>query len=581
VKDSFSFVHSLSPQLLSPLLEWHGKVLGNMNRPQNNGIQHPHHPSLDNLRRNQINGINGINGSRSHLQLPTDRPEAAGRVRFESSDVSGTESPLDFIIDVVLGSAALVCGMGLVTVVVILYLIVRPFSVTMARRLSAQIGVASFLDAIALLLPNTRIYLTGDSDVPSPVGTSVLVSNYLMDGDWFVILMLGRCVGLRGSVKVFLRNEILHLNSGGSRTKRRNTPPPLVHRPSLTGSLSNGMLDSVSASQRNSPQGSSTASPSFRQPTSPDVSMVASFLHTFLDFPLMNGEDYISNRESLFQLLRSFTVRNGSAAPVHLLLFPEGWSLYNGEDRKAVLARSNEFAKREGRPQLKHLLLPRTTGFNASLDSLRESSPVVYDVTMAYRGYDGTIAPNYDLSILSLWNLLRRKYPEEIHVRIKRHSMEEVLQDASWLDKKWAEKDRLLHHFSRHQSFPVDSRGFCRHQVFETRMHSVENSIVALIRLLLLPCTVPVLIFLSIPILWTVFWAWLVYSIYKYVLPDPNASPATYDATAATSETGQTPRCDSAQGGTPFFPATPFASPSILNWRDMLANQSYDTEETS
>jgi precorrin isomerase len=43
---------------------------------------------------------------------------------------------------------------------------------------------------------------------------------------------------------------------------------------------------------------------------------------------------------------------------------------------------SNEFAKREGRPQLKHLLLPRTTGFNASLESLRASSPVVYDVTM-------------------------------------------------------------------------------------------------------------------------------------------------------------------------------------------------------
>jgi hypothetical protein len=101
-----------------------------------------------------------------------------------------------------------------------------------------------------------------------------------------------------------------------------------------------------------------------------------------MEFPLLNGEDYISDREHLFQLLRSFAENNGAEAPVHLLFFPEGWSLHNGADRRSILAMSNEFAKREGRPQLKHLLLPKTTGFNASLECLRESSPVVYDVTM-------------------------------------------------------------------------------------------------------------------------------------------------------------------------------------------------------
>jgi hypothetical protein len=109
---------------------------------------------------------------------------------------------------------------------------------------------------------------------------------------------------------------------------------------------------------------------------------MAKLLHAFLEFPVMSGEDYISDRQDLFQLLRSFAQHNAAGAPVHLLLFPEGWSLHNGSDRRAVLAKSNEFAKREARPQLKHLLLPRTTGFNASLESLRESSPVVYDVTM-------------------------------------------------------------------------------------------------------------------------------------------------------------------------------------------------------
>jgi len=530
-----------------------------------------HHPSLENLRRSQING------SRSHPQLPSEKQEGTNHVRFES-DLSGAESPLNFIADLVYGLAAIVCSMGLLTVFVLIYIIVRPFSVGMARRLSAQIGAAAFLDAIALLLPNTQIYLTGDSDVPNPVGTSILVSNHLMDADWFTILMLGRCVGLRGSVKMFMRNEILHLKqSNVERSQVRRNSPPTATRPSLASSSSSGMIDSIPAPQRNSPTNSSTAG-SFRHPTSPDLSMVASLLHMFLEFPLMNGEDYISDRENLFQLLRSFAERNNVTTPVHLLLYPEGWSLYNGEDRKSVLARSNEFAKREGRPQLKHLLLPRTTGFNASLDSLRESSPVVYDVTMAHSGYDGSLPPKLDLSLLSIWNILRRKYPEQIHVRVKRYSMEEVLQDASWLDKKWAEKDRLLNHFSRHHSFPTDSRGFCRHRIFETRFHGLESSIIALVRLLLLPCAVPLLIFLSIPILWTTLWAWLLYSGFKSVFPDPNA-PRTANGTAATNgETGQTPRCDSA-AGTPFFPATPFASPSISNWRDMLTNQTFDNEE--
>mmetsp|Transcript_10034 Transcript_10034/g.15863 ORF Transcript_10034/g.15863 Transcript_10034/m.15863 type:complete len:550 (-) Transcript_10034:107-1756(-) len=546
-------------------------------RPTSNGIQHPRHPSLDNLRRNHGNGSH-----RSYPQLPSDSQEGTARVRFQAEE-SYEENIIGLITDVITGIAALVCSFGLLTILVLVYLIVRPFSVGMARRLAAHIGAASFLDAVALLLPNTRIYLTGDSDVPSPVGTSILVSNHLMDGDWFTILMLGRCVGLRGSVKVFLRNEILNVTKHPSeRTSlaRRNSPPSTV-RQQLAGGIAHGsLIEPSAAAHRNSPTGSSNSSstPFQRYPTSPELSMIGTMLHTLLDFPVMNGEDYISDRENLFQLLRSFAEGNGSAAPVHLLLFPEGWSLYNCEDRKSVLSRSNEFAKREGRPQMKHLLLPRTTGFNASLESLRESNPVVYDLTMAYRGYDGSLPPKFDVSLLSLWSLLRRKYPEEIHIRIKRYSMEEVLQDASWLDKKWAEKDRLLHHFSRHNAFPADSRGFCRHRIFETRVHSVETSIVSLIRLLLLPCTVPVLLFLSIPILWTVLWAWIIYNCVKYVFLDPGTTSRSNDSATPAGETGQTP---SVSAGTPFFPATPFASPSISNWRDVLANQGYENDETA
>jgi hypothetical protein len=560
----------------------------------------PHHDSTRGVRFESSTGMGGThnnNNNNNNSNTTTDQ--------IVYDDIN-FDSFWGWVADLLSGALAFQCSLGVITIVVLLYLIVRPFSVPVYRRLANQLGMASYLEAIALLLPNTKICLTGDSDVPSPVGTSILVSNHLMDVDWYTQLMLGRCVGLRGSVKVFLRNEILHLNKEISttaertttrqqRVRRRNSPPSpprnsdgnnaimgssstTIMQEQILNNAGNGrtiVQNSYSSNgynnnNNNNNSSSSNAAGREHHSTSPDLTLIAKFLNSFLEFPLIDEEDYVSDRESLFQLLRSFADRNGATAPVHFLLFPEGWSLYNGENRNAVLARSNEFAKREGRPQLKHLLLPRTTGFNASISSLRESSPVIYDMTIAYHGYDGSIPQKADLSIFSLWGILRRRFPEEVHIRMKRYSMEEVLQDSSWLDKKWAEKDRMLDHFSRHNSFPVDSRGFCRHQIFETRFQSVETSVVSLCRLILLPCAVPVLLFLSIPIIWTTFVAWLSYKGYKYIFPDPN-DPISSSTPSDGVGTGQTPGSAS-QAGTPFIPATPFASPSISNWRDMLLN---------
>lgn len=185
-------------------------------------------------------------------------------------------------------------------------------------------------------------------------------------------------------------------------------------------------------------------------------------------------------------------------------------------------------------------------------------------------GYDGTARPSVDLSLPTIWRILRKQYPSEVHIRIKRYSMEEVLQDPVWLDKQWAEKDKLLAHFIRHQSFPTDNRGFCRHRVFDTRHHSIEGSALALVRLMLVPCAIPLLLLLSIPLFWVVLWSWIVFKLFKFVFPDqPSGS-----ANAAETHTSQTPGSaglDSATG-TPFFPATPFASPSITNWRDLFGN---------
>ena len=295
------------------------------------------------------------------------------------------------LMGVITALLALWCTVGLCLILAVLYVTVRPFSKSTYRRLAASWGAAAFVDAITLLLPNCRIYLTGDSDIPSPVGSSVLVANHIVPADWWAIFLLGRCVGLRGNLKVLLRNEFLQVNienvdglrSCGS--TNTNGSMAMVTNGSGSGSI-------VIPQQQQNNQGSPTfttahGDTSLCRKAAPDLSLMAKILHLFLEFPLINGEDYTSDREQLFTLLRSFTSPPETASPVHLLLYPECWSMHNGTDRKSVHAKSNGFAKREGKPTLKHLLLPRTRGFNASLECLRESSPVVYDVTMVRHLY--------------------------------------------------------------------------------------------------------------------------------------------------------------------------------------------------
>jgi hypothetical protein len=576
-----------------------------MNGSNRGGLPQPRHPSLDNLRRTTQHMT-----SRSFPQLPvSDRvgngSNGNGGSGGSTYVVDEEESLLQIITGLVCAAAALGCCTGLVLLLVILYMTVRPFSESFYRRLAASMGASSFLDAMTLLLPNWRICLTGDSDVPSPVGTSVLVCNHMLDGqDWWSILMLGRCVGLRGSLKVFLRNECLQLHSH-KRTSHSTTTGSTGSPSNSTGSASNTPTASNGTAITSSPMmmsndnnktvtfvggrnnitnGGATGTPSRSgsghgsgRKASFFVSMAAQMLHTLLDFPVLSNENnYIEDREDLFSLLKSFAHTEGAGTPVHLLLFPKGWSLHGSNDRKAVLAKSNEFAKREGRPQLKHLLLPRTTGFNASLESLRESSPVVYDVTLAYRGYDGSFVSQgvQDVTLAMLWNILRR--PREMHIRIKRYSMEEVLQDASWLDKQWAEKDRLLSHFARHQQFPTDSRGyFGKHRVFDTRHHAVENSLLALVRLLIIPLFVPILLLLSIPIFWIVLWMWILYKSYRIVMgisgDESGHGGSNGSAREPRTVMAQTPgSATGSAAGTPFFPVTPFGSPSISNWSDVI-----------
>lgn len=454
---------------------------------------------------------------------------------------------------------------GEIITILILYVIIRPFSRPAYRRLSCA-TCGGFFDAIALLLPNMKICLTGDSDHLSPVGVSVLLCNHSMEGDWWAMIMLARILGLKGSVKAFLQKTSLNvLRTENSSSINMSASLPILSMIGVSSNGNNLSIDMTRALSR-----PNCALPASDPKSILEPSLITIFLNKFLDYPLLssaNNHNYIHDRNELFSLLRTFAADSFMMVPTHLLLFPEGM-LLEGQDRKSMIAKSLEFAKREGRPQLKHLLLPRTTGFSASLDSLRESSPVVYDCCIAYKGYDGQTFIYQNMSFHSLFHLIQNKIPNEVHIRIKRYSMEEVMSDSTWLDKKWAEKDQLLEHFSRHGSFPVDRRGFSKQIVMNTKWFHVENSISALFKLVLIPFISPIILIFTVPVLFAVAWFWLLRQLAFVFLPDifvDSNGPTVSDGPENTKGSNVVSR--DSTSGTPFFPATPFASPiNIQTW---------------
>jgi len=168
-------------------------------------------------------------------------------------------------------------------------------------------------------------------------------------------------------------------------------------------------------------------------------------------------------------------------------------------------------------------------------------------------------------------------------MRIKRYPMEEVLQDNSWLDKKWAEKDRLLSHFARYQCFPsADSRGHsCRYRVFSSRRHNVESSTVSLLQLLVLPSAVPILLLLSVPLFWMLLWLYFARQAFRCLFSDYETSyRGARDGTSFSdgdNDGGLDSTTPGSLNGTPYLPATPFASPSMTSWRDMFTSTGKDT----
>ena len=138
--------------------------------------------------------------------------------------------------------------------------------------------------------------------------------------------------------------------------------------------------------------------------------------------------------------------------PMWLLIFPEGTNL-----SAVTRERSKAWAEKTGVPDMKHQLLPRSTGLQFCLNELKDSTNWLYDCTIAY---EGVPEGQYGQDIFTLRSsFFEGRPPKSVNMYWRRFKISDIPIDneekfAMWLKNRWTEKDYLLEHFARHKTFP-------------------------------------------------------------------------------------------------------------------------------
>lgn len=146
------------------------------------------------------------------------------------------------------------------------------------------------------------------------------------------------------------------------------------------------------------------------------------------------------DRSKMHQMLSTF---KDARDPLWLALFPEGTDF---TEQKSI--RSQKFAAENGLPVLKQVLLPKTKGFFACLDELKDSLDAVYDITIGYKPR----CPSFLDNVLGI-------APSKVHIHLRRIPINEIPTTSkpkinAWLMDTFSHKDKLLSDFDLQGNFP-------------------------------------------------------------------------------------------------------------------------------
>ncbi|KAF2703170.1 acyltransferase-domain-containing protein [Pleomassaria siparia CBS 279.74] len=145
---------------------------------------------------------------------------------------------------------------------------------------------------------------------------------------------------------------------------------------------------------------------------------------------------------------------NNPKDPMWLIIFPEGTNLSASTREK-----SKKWAEKNGLKDMKHQLLPRSTGLRFCLQELRQTTEWLYDCTIAYEG----VPPGqFGQDIFTLRSsFFEGRPPKSVNMHWRRFHYDTIPIDNSkafevWLRNRWREKDYMLEYFSRNNRFPAE-----------------------------------------------------------------------------------------------------------------------------
>jgi 1-acyl-sn-glycerol-3-phosphate acyltransferase len=150
--------------------------------------------------------------------------------------------------------------------------------------------------------------------------------------------------------------------------------------------------------------------------------------------------------------LKQRIIGSNKLRPMWLLIFPEGTNLSdNGR------ANSAKWAAKQGLPDLRHQMIPRSTGLHFCLQELKGTVDYVYDCTMAYEGipYGGYGEEYFTLRS----SYFEGRPPKSVNMFWRRFAIDSIPLDTIeefdvWLRARWTEKDDLLEEYVTTGRFP-------------------------------------------------------------------------------------------------------------------------------
>ena len=144
---------------------------------------------------------------------------------------------------------------------------------------------------------------------------------------------------------------------------------------------------------------------------------------------------------------------NSATQPMWLIIFPEGTNL-----SATTREKSKAWAAKNNLQDMKHQLLPRSTGLRFCLNELKDSTEWLYDCTIAYEG----VPPGqFGQDIFTLRStFFEGRPPKSVNMHWRRFAVKDMPIDDNdamheWTLARWREKDDLLAKFQETGKFPA------------------------------------------------------------------------------------------------------------------------------